>query len=234
MGHRVKQKNEPLVSVVLCTYNRAHLVKRALASLLVQTYRNWELIIIDDGSVDGTEKILVPLVKSDTRMSYLYHANKGLARSRNIGIGLANGEYVTFLDSDDEYREKHLAHRVALALSKPSVALWHSGIEYVGPEEKQYVMDARRHGRKIHLSKCYASATFFARATLFKKMKGFRNIPYAEDFDFIQRLRKLKMKIANAQEPTYRYHVDTENRLCDLYEQGGETAIKKFRGERAA
>ena len=226
--------NQPLVSIILCTYNRAHLIKRAIASVLIQTYRHWELLIIDDGSTDGTEKTLLPLVKSDLRITYLRHPNMGIARSRNVGISLAKGKYVTFLDSDDEYKEDHLAIRVALALKKPSVALWHSGIEYVGPEERQYVPDAQHPGKKIHLSKCYASATFFARASFFRMMRGFRDIPFAEDFDLIKRVRKRRMKTARVSEQTYRYHVETDNRLCELYEQGGEAAILKFRGGQAA
>jgi len=230
----LQSTNQPLVSIVLCTYNRAHVVKRAIASVLIQTYCQWELLIIDDGSTDGTEKTLFPLVKSDPCITYLRHPNMGIARSRNVGIGLAKGKYVTFLDSDDEYREDHLAIRVALALKKPSVALWHGGIEYVGPEERQYVPDARHPGKKIHLSKCYASATFFAGASFFRAMKGFRDIPFAEDFDLIKRVRKRRMKIARASKPTYRYHIETDNRLCDLYEQGGEAAILEFRGGQAA
>ena len=231
---KVINNSQPLVSIVLCTFNRAHMVRRAIASVLVQTYRNWELIIIDDGSSDNTATVVLPLVKSDPRMRYLRHPNKGLARSRNVGIGLAGGEFVTFLDSDDEYREDHLAVRVSLAQRKPSVTLWHGGIEYVGPEGKQYVLDARNPKKKIHLSKCYASGTFFAPTTTLRTMKGFRNVLYAEDLDFVRRLRKRWMKVERVNEPTYRYHVDTDNRLCDLFEQGGEKAILEFRQGRAA
>lgn len=220
--------SQPLVSIILCTYNRAHLVKRAIASVLIQAYRNWELIIIDDGSTDETEHVVIPIVKSDPRIKYFYHTNKGLARSRNIGITLSSGEYTTFLDSDDEYRENHLSVRIQAMEKKPSLALIYGGIEYVGPVEKQYVPDARRPGKKIHLSKCYPSGTFFARASVFKKLKGFRNLPFAEDLDFIRRTYKKGLKIAKVKEPTYRYHVDTNNRLCDLYERGGEKAILEF------
>ncbi|HXG37562.1 MAG TPA: glycosyltransferase [Bacteroidota bacterium] len=223
-------ENNPLVSIILCTYNRAHLVKRAIASVLVQTYRNWELIIIDDGSTDSTESVIFPLVKSDTRIVYLRHPNKGLAASRNVGMKLAHGEFITFLDSDDEYREDHLATRVTIMSKRPSVALLYGGIEYVGPEEKLYVPDARRPDKKIHLSKCYASGTFFARTATFRMLRGFRDIPFAEDFDFIQRLRKRGFTVAKVHQPTYRYHVDADHRLCDLFEAGGERAILAFRG----
>jgi glycosyltransferase involved in cell wall biosynthesis len=226
----LKPNHVPLVSIILCTYNRAHLVTRAIASVLTQSYRNWELIIIDDGSADDTGQVLIPLVKTDPRITYVYHANTGLARSRNIGIALASGEYATFLDSDDEYREHHLSVRIQAMEKKPSPALIYGGIEYVGPVERQYAPDAQHPGKKIHLSKCYASGTFFARTSVFRKLNGFRDLPFAEDLDFIRRARKKGLKIGKVKEPTYRYRVDEENRLCDLYEQGGETAILEFRG----
>ena len=228
-----KHNPSPLVSIILSTYNRAHLVKRAIASVLTQSYRNWELIIIDDGSVDDTWQLVMPVVKSDPRIIYCYHVNTGLARSRNIGITLASGEYTTFLDSDDEYRDNHLSVRIEVMEKKPSLALIYGGIEYVGPLEKQYAPDAQRPGKKVHLSKCYASGTFFARTSTFEKLNGFRNLPFAEDFDFIQRMQKKGLKIAKMKEPTYRYRVDSDNRLCDLYERGGEQAILEFRSHRA-
>lgn len=222
-----------LVSIILCTYNRAHLVKRAIASVLTQSYRNWELIIIDDGSADNTWQVVMPVVKSDPRITYYYHTNTGLPRSRNIGITLASGKYTTFLDSDDEYRDNHLAVRIEAMEHKPSPALLYGGIEYVGPLEKQYAPDAQRLGKKLHLSKCYASATFFARTSVFKKLNGFHNLPFAEDFDFIRRMKKKGLKIAKVKAPTYCYRVDSDNRLCDLYERGGEEAILEFRAHRA-
>lgn len=239
-GNRFRMKTtipkpdpSPLVSIILCTYNRAHLVKRAIASVLTQSYRNWELIIIDDGSADDTWQVVMPVVQSDPRVTYCYHANTGLARSRNIGIALASGKYTTFLDSDDEYRDNHLSVRIDVMEKKPSPALIYGGIEYVGPLKKQYVLDAQRPGKKVHLSKCYASATFFARTSTFKKLNGFRNLPFAEDFNFIRRMQKKGLKIAKVKESTYRYRVDSDNRLCDLYERGGEQAILEFRSHRA-
>jgi glycosyltransferase involved in cell wall biosynthesis len=228
-----KHNDSPLVSIILCTYNRAHLVKRAIASVLTQSYRNWELIIIDDGSADDTGQVVMPVAKSDPRIKYFYHTNKGLAQSRNIGITLASGKYTTFLDSDDEYREDHLSVRIQAMGKTPSWALIYGGIEYVGPVEKLYAPDAQRTNKKIHLSKCYASGTFFARTSAFKKLKGFRNLPFAEDLDFIRRAHKKGLKIAKVKEPTYRYHVDADNRLCDLYARGGGKAILEFRGHRA-
>jgi len=223
----------PLVSIILCTYNRAHLVKRAIASVLTQTYRSWELIIIDDGSADDTWQVVMPVVKSDPRITYCYHTNTGLPRSRNAGIRHASGEYTTFLDSDDEYRDNHLAVRIEAMKSDPSLALLYGGIEYVGPLDRQYAPDAQRRGKKLHLSQCYAGSTFFARTAVFKKLNGFRNLSFAEDLDFMRRLQTTGLKIAKMKKPTYCYRVDSDHRLCDLYERGGEAAIVEFRASRA-
>lgn len=230
MGLRISAaERSPLVSIILCTYNRAHLVKRAIASVLTQSYCNWELIIVDDGSADDTGHVVMPLVKADKRITYFYHANQGLARSRNIGIALAAGEHTTFIDSDDEYRKQHLSVRIEAMERRPSPALIHGGIEYVGPVGKQCVPDARCPDKKIHLRDCYAGGTFFGRTSVFRSLKGFRDLPFAMDLDFVQRMRKKALKITHVQERTYRYHLDTDHRLCDLYEQGGEEAILQFR-----
>jgi glycosyltransferase involved in cell wall biosynthesis len=99
--------NNPLVSIVLPTYNRAHLLRRAIQSILNQTYQNFEIIVVDDCSSDNTEEV----VKSfcDERIRYVRNKeHKGAPFSRNIGIRIACGEYIAFQDSDDEWLPKKL------------------------------------------------------------------------------------------------------------------------------
>lgn len=92
---------EPLFSIILPTYNRAHLIQKAIESVISQSFSNWELIIIDDGSTDNTKDI-VALFK-DNRITYLYQENAERSAARNTGIRLAKGEQICFLDSDDYY-----------------------------------------------------------------------------------------------------------------------------------
>jgi glycosyltransferase involved in cell wall biosynthesis len=96
----------PLVSVVLPTFNRAHLLKSALASVLSQTYKNLEIIVVDDASTDDTQQVVA--VIKDHRLRYIRHvATKGGSAARNTGILAAIGSYIAFLDDDDEwYPEK--------------------------------------------------------------------------------------------------------------------------------
>jgi glycosyltransferase involved in cell wall biosynthesis len=96
----------PTVSVILPTYQRRELVKRAVASVLAQTYRDFELIVVDDGSTDGTREALVGL---DDRLRYQWQPNRGVSAARNAGLRLARGSIVAFLDSDDRWFPDHLA-----------------------------------------------------------------------------------------------------------------------------
>ncbi len=94
--------NKGLVSIIIPTYNRANLVIRAIESALNQTYRNIELIVIDDGSKDQTPQIISQI--KDPRIRYIrYEENRGASHARNVGLSLAKGEFISFLDSDDEF-----------------------------------------------------------------------------------------------------------------------------------
>ena len=102
----------PLVSIILPTFNRADLVLESIHSVLGQTYKNFELIVIDDGSVDNTRELLSPLVEEGL-LTYAYQENLGLPAARNHGIRLANGSLISFLDSDDLYLPEKLEKQVA-------------------------------------------------------------------------------------------------------------------------
>ena len=93
--------NTDLISVIIPTYNRAHLIKRSVDSVLNQTYKNLELIIVDDGSTDNTKEIIDSI--NDNRIVYVKQENQGACAARNKGIDLAKGKYIAFQDSDDTW-----------------------------------------------------------------------------------------------------------------------------------
>jgi len=95
---------QPLVSIIIPTYNRAHLIGETLDSVLAQTYANWECIVVDDGSSDNTDEVVGAYVKKDPRFQYHKRPDThkpGGNGARNYGFGLSNGEYVQWFDSDD-------------------------------------------------------------------------------------------------------------------------------------
>src|ERR1700754_3722880 len=94
-------EHEPLVSVVVPTYNRANLIGRTVASVLSQTDSNVEVVVVDDGSTDATKETLARAFGDDARVRYLHKRNGGAASARNAGLDAARGEYIALLDSDD-------------------------------------------------------------------------------------------------------------------------------------
>lgn len=96
---------KPKVSVIIPTYNSANLIGRAIGSVLAQTYHNFEVIIVDDGSTDNTEEVVRELQEKDERIIYrkLEKNSGGAAKPKNIGIKIAKGDYIATLDADDEW-----------------------------------------------------------------------------------------------------------------------------------
>ena len=158
-----------MVSIILCTYNRANLLPNAIRSVLKQIYHDWELIIIDDGSSDNTYDVMKHFLQQDTRIIYFFQQNKGLANARNRGLAIAQGEFICFVDSDDELALTHLEQRVNYLQKHSSVDFLHGGMKLIGPKEKHYVVDMTNPKKKIHLSKCRVGGTFFFRKKILKK-----------------------------------------------------------------
>jgi glycosyltransferase involved in cell wall biosynthesis len=99
-------KTEPFFSIIIPTYNRAHIIHRPIDSILAQTFTDWELIIVDDGSTDDTKTVVD--FYQDERIRYVWQENQERSAARNHGIKLAKGEWICFQDSDDEYLPEHL------------------------------------------------------------------------------------------------------------------------------
>jgi glycosyltransferase involved in cell wall biosynthesis len=113
----------PTVSVVLPTYDRERIVGRAIDSVLGQTFADLELLLVDDGSGDGTAGMVKARYGREPRLHYLPKANGGTATARNHGLERARGRYVAFLDSDDVWLPGFLASQVALLEAHPDAAL---------------------------------------------------------------------------------------------------------------
>ena len=106
----------PKVSVIIPTYNRARIVGEAIDSVLSQGYDDFELIVVDDGSTDGTEDLVASYLP---RLSYLYQGHRGVSAARNRGIASARGEYISFLDSDDLWLKEKLSFQMRFIESHP-------------------------------------------------------------------------------------------------------------------
>ncbi len=130
-----KLNNEPLVSVIMTSYNYARLIGSAVESVMAQDYQNWELIIADDGSVDNSVDLINGFIGLDGRISLLTHPcsiNKGLAETIRLAMGKARGDIIAFLESDDEWCPHNLSEKVGAIAGDTRTAAVFSSIELTG------------------------------------------------------------------------------------------------------
>ncbi|MCS7176040.1 MAG: glycosyltransferase [Candidatus Kapabacteria bacterium] len=200
----------PFFSVILCTRNRAHLLLRALRSLLRQQWQHWEALIIDDGGTDVTPFLVALLAQEDPRFRFYRTAHRGPGAARHYGILRARGEFITFLDSDDEYHPAHLSLRAEYLQQHPQVDFLLGGVEVIGPP---FVPDRNDPRRWIHISECAVGGTFVVRRTLALEI-GYPQLRFADDAAFYQKACAAGARIDRVNFPTYRYYRTTPDSLC--------------------
>jgi glycosyltransferase involved in cell wall biosynthesis len=174
----------PRVSVVLATFNRAAHLQAAIESVVAQTFGDWELIVVDDGSTDSTCEVVLPFTERHGNIRYMRHSNRKAALSRNAGMQGAFGDLITFLDSDDLYLPPHLESRIALLESNPEAQLITGGFAC---DPDTWVRDRHDPERFVHIGECILCGTLFGRRELFCALGGFRDLDYAEDTDLWER-----------------------------------------------
>lgn len=190
-------KVNPKVSVVIPTYNRAHLVGRAIGSVLDQTYQDFELIIVDDGSTDNTEEVVKRF--DDKRIKYIKHAkNKGGSAARNTGIKEAKGEYVAFLDSDDEWLPEKLKAEINILENGKKFIICSTGYNFIDQRNKiisYSKIKSKVISQKVVLSaKCITTNDFTAIKEKVIEVNGFdEKLPARQDWDLWIRITSLGM-----------------------------------------
>jgi glycosyltransferase involved in cell wall biosynthesis len=192
----------PEISVILCTYNRVKYLKTCIDSVINQSFSDWELVIVDDGSHDETFTLVDSYLQQFPNVRYLKHQNRKLGYSKNAGVQASFGKYITFIDSDDAYKPNHLQTRLEYMQAHPEIDLIQGGFY---SEEEIFVADYFQPGKTINLKECVLGPTFFGKRKVFFELKGFQNISYGEDTDFWERAEKI-FSTAKLREPeTYIY-----------------------------
>jgi glycosyltransferase involved in cell wall biosynthesis len=206
-------ESKPMFSVIIAAYNRAELLERALKSLSGQSEKDWEGIIADDESTDDTYARILPFLKADSRIKYFRKKHSGEALTKNYGITMSSGKYITFLDSDDEYHRDHLASRKKILIQNPGISFLHGGVEILG---NQYVPDRNDPSRPIHLKDCIIGGTFVIRRETLISLEGFRNIELGPDSDLFERALGEKVPMMKTDLPTYIYHHENPDSITNI------------------
>ena len=117
---------EPAISVIIPCYNYGHFLAEAVSSVQEQTFKDWEILIIDDGSTDLTRQVANELKSQDPRIKYHYQFNQGLSAARNLGLSMASGKFIQLLDADDMIQHLKLERNLEFLLAHPEADLVYS------------------------------------------------------------------------------------------------------------
>lgn len=226
-----------LVSVVITNYNRAVFLKECLDSILKQSYTNWEIILIDDGSTDESVSIVRDWLKENqthfpAQNSFVLHAlprNVGYAGAITTGYYLSKGEYIAVQDSDDLSLEHRFEKQVGYLQTNPGVGLIGTNYESFQSEQpdKRQIANWIKYGDDIHQvysngGHCVCHGTILFRGSVFDQIGGpTRRITGAEDYEFIAKCLNARIKIDNLPDVLYAYRIHSDQRSIQFYRKKG-------------
>jgi glycosyltransferase involved in cell wall biosynthesis len=213
------QHQRPLVSVILPTHNRVDLLAGAVESVLAQTERRFELIVVDDGSRDATPEYLAALTTRDRRTrSVRLEISRGGGGARNEGIRLSRGDWVAFLDDDDRWLPSKLEKQLRALRAHPAAVAASCGYERVFPSRKRQVVAVPP---SVDLSDLFefnvlgSASLCMGSADALRRIAGFdTSLVAGQDLDLWVRLRQLG-EIVVCSEPLVLYHVHDGPRISN-------------------
>ncbi len=223
-----KMNQKPLISVIIPSYNHEKYIAKAIESVLYQTYENFELIIVDDGSKDNSRNIINSY--SDSRIKFVEQENKGAHNAINHGISLSKGEYITILNSDDEFMENRFEKILPLFDKYDFVATY---IELI--DEKNKILGIKEGFRNLepwpvenpnktfktsnNFKKNLVMSNFISTTSnmifkreVYEKVGGMRNFRYVHDWDFALRVSE-DFSMYLLEEPLMKYRLHNTNTI---------------------
>ena len=240
----MKTLNKPMISVVIPLYNKRNHIIRTVDSVLAQTFTDYELIIVDDGSSDGSPN-LVENQRGD-HIKLIRQANEGVSSARNHGVKAAKGDLIAFIDADDTWEPHFLAEISAMHSSFPEADCFATSYQFVVNEDQFHNPKIRLSSRmnKPDLLEDYFKvsssgdlpfmmSSFCIKRTFFKQLKGFpEGVAMGEDQALFVKAA-LKGKIAYSPSVLSFYHLDSSNRVCQQIVPQEECSFSQYVFEQA-
>jgi glycosyltransferase involved in cell wall biosynthesis len=211
-------KDKPLISVIITNYNYGRYISKAIESVLNQTYKNIELIIINDGSTDNSDEVIKALIKKNKgrNIQYVSRENKGVVYTRNEGLELTNGEYLCFLDADDYFNRSYISKSYRIAKEYDADVVypnWHFVGEWLGRPDTNF---PEFEPKLLQLQKLHVTPASLIRKSAVLNHK-FETEKVAEDWDFFigLSLEGVKFKLAKDNYINYRIRKGTRGSKND-------------------
>lgn len=232
-----KIDTQPLVSIVIPTYGRPSAIKQAIQSVVLQTYQNWELIVVDDNDPSSPERketeALFNNYESNLNITYIpLPQNRGACSARNTGIEASNGQYVAFLDDDDEWYEHKLEKQIkAMQKSDASVCYCDMYLTYDGRKKyHQHRIVENTHTKLLNRGFGICTSAIVVSLDALRKVNGFdTTLPSMQDYDLLLRLAE-SYDFIEVQEALLTYKLADDGISCNPKAKaiGHQGIIKKY------
>jgi hypothetical protein len=203
--------NTPKVSVVMSVFNGERFLREAVESILEQSYRSFEFIIIDDGSTDGTAQILEEFAQKDRRIRYYPQENRGLIDALNRGCRLARADFLARMDADDISLPGRLQWQVDFLEAHPGIGMVGGAAEFIDGSGEHicvapHPVTDEEIRRALPDGNVFWHPSILLRRSVFLSVGGYRNLKLAEDYDLWLRIAE-QSQVANLKEVILKYRV---------------------------
>jgi glycosyltransferase involved in cell wall biosynthesis len=221
MEKRISMSTIPKVSIIIATFNRAHYLKEAICSVLAQSFQDYEIIVIDDGSTDNTREIAASF---KDKIRYIYQKNQGVIKALNAGIAISKGEYVGFLGDDDLWLKDKLAIQVPELDKKPDLGFVCSSAITVDESDKELSLIKKSSNHSDDFESLYENNSVLVLTALVRR-SVLDDVGYydenlqqgCEDYDLWLRIsKKYKFKMMDQPTAKYRIHQNNMSKNTDL------------------
>lgn len=219
--------HDSLVSVIIPCYNHSRYITETLQCVLNQSYKHWECIIVNDGSTDSSEKVILDWIKRDERFIYVYKDNSGVSDSRNLGISKSKGKYILPLDADDIISDTYLEEAVKVLDTEDKIIVVYSEAEFFGAKKGKWKLPDFSVEELLSRNVVFCSAVF--RREMFDKTPGYNTNMHdgLEDWDFWLTFLEHGATFFKLPKPHFYYRINNnsrnnsidDNKLQFLYKQ---------------
>lgn len=217
-------KITPSISIVIPAYNSAKFLPEVIQSVLKQTYQNWELLVIDDGSTDNTATLVNNYCQQDPRIRLISKKNGGVSSARNLGVELATSELIAFLDSDDLWLPDKLSVHIEYMNNHPEVGVSFARVELIDPQGKSTgkltanLVDNLQPYTFFYTNPTVTTSNVVVRKSVFQSSGGFdKTIKYSEDIDLLFRIAfQSDWKIEGIDQTLIQYRLHSSGLSSDI------------------
>lgn len=202
----------PVVSIIMTAYKQASFIEESIRSVLSQTYKNWELVIVDDGSPDNVGEVVRPFAEKDDRIKFYHTENHGVSAARNFGVGHSCGDFILPLDADDVIKESYIEECLTMFREFPDAKVVYCQWEYFGVTTATPPLSYKGYKNLLLDNSIFNTAMF--RRSDWSRIGGWdeKIMVGREDWEFWIRLLDEDAVVVQIQKPLFRYRIKEQSR----------------------